>query len=137
MAINFDYPIREKNGKKRHVKIVSNEGRLAGFPIMGYVGDEIDLTSWTLEGTGRYSYITDIENIPFKTEVWVVLFTNYEIEFFGSCRELDDLKHRIKATAEKRAILSVIRIKDIEIPIGQRDDEDTPLLDGIVSEFAE
>lgn len=73
MTINFNKPLQTRDGQP--VTILSTSGR-DQYPVVGYIGDDVALYSWTNEGKmyadGSNSY--DLQNVPETGVCYVNVF---------------------------------------------------------------
>ena len=73
---DFTKPVQTRSGLP--VTIITTEGR-AGYPVLGYIGDEKDLSHWSLNS----HYVLDLDNkydlinVPEKRVGYINLFSNF------------------------------------------------------------
>ncbi len=117
--LNMSLPLATNNGKE--VKIISTEGRIEGYPIIGYIGDSVHQSEWSLEGKARLGYGYSGEDLSVKPligEVWVTAESHS-----ADCLYLDFKLHHAQAMDKRRDAEPVGRVRvPFVIAYGQRDD---------------
>lgn len=62
MSIDWTKPLRVK-GQGWPVEVISDKGRRPGFPMLCYVNNQIDITSFSRNGWNEDAYY-QLENVP-------------------------------------------------------------------------
>jgi hypothetical protein len=82
-----DLPCRTRNGAE--VIILTTKAR-GDYPIVGHIGDSIELVSWTAEGkyvinSNILEYLKDLVNIPRVIKGYMNVYSSYNSPLYA-CR---------------------------------------------------